>query len=382
MSSAEPVSNPLEMSLLMTFVAVFGAVVGSFLNVVIYRLPRGLSVNKPRRSFCPACKNQISWHQNLPIVSWILLRGRCAKCGSSISSRYPLVEALTAALFLALWVVYGSDPVFTAGLFVFCSIAIAATFIDLEHMIIPDSLTLGGVAAGLALSVVAPRLQGATDRIEAAAWSLFGALIGGLLLWSVVELGKLAFGRIRLSADSPEDPPLFHLRREEGGRIALVFDGESYFLDEVFSRESDRIRIAAKNALIDGRVYDEIDIRIAWDHIETKKGSFPMHSITEFRGAFTEAVLPREAMGLGDVKFMGAIGAFFGWKAVFFTLVVGSVTGAVIGIAILLTKRSRGERGAAIPFGPYLALGAMVWVFVGPLILEWYLDTLHPPLPY
>lgn len=382
MSTGEPGGIPLTDPVFAVFAALLGAITGSFLNVVIYRLPRNLSVNNPRRSFCPACKTQIPWHQNLPVLSWVLLRGKCAKCGSPIPVRYALVEALTAALFFGLWRAAGGDPLLALGLFVFCGIAIAAAFIDLEHMIIPDSLTLGGAVAGLVFSVLAPALQGTTDRIEAAGWSILGALAGGLLLWGVVEAGKLAFGRVRVSANDPDDPPLFELERGEDGKPVLVLDGERHVLEETFSRESDRIRIQAVRAALNGRSFSPALIKIAWDRVETPDGALPLGAVTELRGAFKEAVLPREAMGLGDVKFMAAIGAFFGWQAVLFSLVAGSVAGAVAGVAILAARRRGGGGGAAIPFGPYLALGAMIWAFAGPAIVAWYLDTLRPPLPY
>src|SRR6202040_3656128 len=113
------------------FAFVLGAAVGSFLNVCIYRLPLDLSVNEPRRSFCPVCKNPIPWHQNLPLISWLWLRGRCAKCGSKIAFRYFAVELLTALLFLGVW---RSFPCPLAiAYWVFVSLIIAATFIDFEH---------------------------------------------------------------------------------------------------------------------------------------------------------------------------------------------------------------------------------------------------------
>src|SRR3712207_5848377 len=110
-----------------TFAFALGAVVGSFLNVCIYRMPLDLSVNEPKRSFCPSCKKQIPWHQNLPLLSWLVLRGRCANCGSRIAFRYFAVELLTALLFLAVWRSFPWDVALVY--FVFVSLLIAATFI-------------------------------------------------------------------------------------------------------------------------------------------------------------------------------------------------------------------------------------------------------------
>ena len=125
---------------------VLGACVGSFLNVCIYRLPLNLSVNQPRRSFCPSCKTQIPWHQNLPLVSWLLLRGRCAKCGARIAFRYFAVELLTALFFLIIWKSFPWQ--IAIAYWVFIALVIAATFIDFEHFIIPDEITIGGTVAG------------------------------------------------------------------------------------------------------------------------------------------------------------------------------------------------------------------------------------------
>src|SRR5438270_6796489 len=130
---------------------VLGAVVGSFLNVCVYRLPLDLSVNKPRRSFCPACKKPIPWHQNLPLISWLALRGRCANCGSKIAFRYFAVELITAVLFLEIWQCF-SWPMAIAH-WIFVSLLIVGTFIDFEHFIIPDQVTIGGTVAGLVASL-------------------------------------------------------------------------------------------------------------------------------------------------------------------------------------------------------------------------------------
>src|SRR5947208_15631423 len=121
------------------FAFALGAAVGSFLNVCIYRLPRDLSVNEPRRSFCPACKQQIPWQQNLPLLSWLFLRGRCASCGSRIAFRYLAVELISALLFLAVWLAFPWEIALTYWILV--SLLIVATFIDFEHFIIPDEVT-------------------------------------------------------------------------------------------------------------------------------------------------------------------------------------------------------------------------------------------------
>src|SRR6185436_15117087 len=129
-----------------TFAFVLGAAVGSFLNVCIYRMPLDLSINKPRRSFCPVCKQQLKWYQNVPLISWILLRGRCGHCGTPIAGRYLVVELVTALLFLAVWL-QSTWPVAIAY-WVFVSLLLVGIFIDLDHFIIPDEVTIGGTVAG------------------------------------------------------------------------------------------------------------------------------------------------------------------------------------------------------------------------------------------
>jgi len=137
------------------FAALFGALVGSFLNVVIVRLPEeGASVVFPA-SHCPACKNPISWHDNIPLLSFLLLRGRCRRCGARISWRYPLVEAAMAFLALALYQHFGLSMLYPIY-FLFCAALIAIIFIDLQHQIIPDLISLPGIVIGFGLSFINP----------------------------------------------------------------------------------------------------------------------------------------------------------------------------------------------------------------------------------
>jgi len=161
-----------------------GASIGSFLNVCIYRLPRRISIVSPS-SFCPACGNRIKPYHNIPVLSYIFLRGRCAYCGARFSARYPLVEALTAALAWATLQRFGLSvpaPIY----FVFLCALVVATFVDIEFKIIPDEITLGGLALGLLLSPLLP--QGFVS-------SLFGAVLGGGILWLVAFLYERITGR-------------------------------------------------------------------------------------------------------------------------------------------------------------------------------------------
>lgn len=192
-------------------VFVFGAMMGSFFNVCIYRLPLGQSVNRPRRSFCPACGTTIAWYDNLPLISYLVLGGLCRHCGARINSRYWWIELLTAVLFTAVFVVQRyslATPIFL----VFTAFLIVSTFTDLDHWIIPDSISLGGTVVGLAIAlavsaalVMGYRGQTVADSLYLAypfktmgAWGVFlnalaGAVFGFLLLWTIGVLGTLAF---------------------------------------------------------------------------------------------------------------------------------------------------------------------------------------------
>src|SRR5207237_10925587 len=165
------------------FAFVFCPCVGSFLNVCIYRFPLNLSINQPRRSFCPSCKRQIPWHQNLPLVSWLVLHGRCANCGARITFRYFAVELLTAFFFLIIWKAF-PWPIAVAY-WVFIALVIAATFIDFEHFIIPDEITIGGTAAGLIASIALPPLMKTDRRLMALVTSAVSAALRYGLLWLV-----------------------------------------------------------------------------------------------------------------------------------------------------------------------------------------------------
>src|SRR5438876_9363086 len=162
------------------FAFVLGACVGSFVNVCIYRLPLDLSVNHPRRSFCPSCKMQIPWQQNLPLVSWPALRGRCANCGARIAFRYFAVELLTALLFLIIWKAFPWQ--IAIAYWGFVALVIAATFIDFEHFIIPDEITIGGTIDGLIASTAVPRLMTTGRRINAVLIYAASTVVGYVLL--------------------------------------------------------------------------------------------------------------------------------------------------------------------------------------------------------
>lgn len=353
---------------------VLGAIVGSFLNVCVYRLPLGLSVNEPRRSFCPHCKAQLAWHENIPILGWLALRGRCAHCKAPIAVRYPLVELLTALLFYFVWQRFRAEWVLVLPFWIFTGLVIVATFIDFDHFIIPDEITIGGTVAGLLLSVAVPALMGEVSHAYALLWSLLGAAVGYFTLWGVVEGGKLAFGKKRVVLPQAEDFVWRH--GAEGEDAALVIGGETDPWSEFFSREKDELVLHCDTLALAGKQHESALLRCFYNRVELDGTAYPLDQLQTFSGRLREFVFPREAMGFGDVKFIACIGAFLGWKAVFFTIAAASMVGAVVGGGLLLLGPK--ARSLKIPFGPYLSLGAMAWMFVGPQVVRWYLGLMRP----
>lgn len=253
--------------LVSVFIFLVGACVGSFLNVCIYRIPLDQSVAFPR-SHCPGCKKPIAWYDNIPILSYFILRGKCRSCRISFSPRYAVVEAVTALLFLITWLRYGVSPL-TPVYFGVISSLLLASFVDLDHMIIPDRVSIGGMFAGLLLSAVFPVLHAGETLVEGLLSAGIGLATGFGALWLVSVLGKLAF--------------------------------------------------------------------------------------------------KKDAMGFGDVKLLGAIGAFLGWRGVLFTIMISSLLGTVVGMAFIIGGKH--EWQSKIPYGPYLALGAIIWILWG---IDWW----------
>src|SRR4051794_35634477 len=176
-----------------------GSMVGSFLNVCIHRLPLGQSVVSPP-SHCPHCKYSIPWYLNVPLATWLYLRGKCRNCGAPISIRYFLVELLTGIIFLACWLSFGHQSAFLALIYcVFLAGLIAATFIDFEHFIIPDEITIGGMMVGFLCSFVYPPLHGEASLKGAMVRSFLGIMVGAGLIYAILRMGKLLFGRQKVS---------------------------------------------------------------------------------------------------------------------------------------------------------------------------------------
>lgn len=334
---------------------VVGSVVGSFLNVCIHRLPREESIISPP-SHCPHCNYHIPWYLNLPLFTWICLRGRCANCGARISFRYFLVELLTASCFLSCWIVFGRQ---SAGLaLVYClalSGFIVATFIDFEHFIIPDQITLGGIAAGFLCSFVVPALHGVTRPAPSLERSFWGIAVGALLVYGILRAAKVFFGRQKVNLP-PDTKVIF-------GEEGLKLPDREIPYEELFYRKSDVLQLHAKTARVDERVLEDVPLRLTPTLLEVGNERFKPEEVTNLEVVTDRMVLPREAMGLGDVKFMAAIGAFLGWRAVIFSLMLSSVIGSAVGLALIAFRKK--DWSSRIPYGPYIAIAAAIWIFAG-----------------
>jgi leader peptidase (prepilin peptidase)/N-methyltransferase len=246
---------------------IVGAILGSFFNVIIYRVPRGESIVRPP-SACPACGTRIDAWDNIPLISFLVLRGRCRHCAAPISTRYPTVEFLGGLLPVLLYLIYGMSPGFWVYWPLVCVLLILS-FVDLDLRIIPDKVTLPGIAVGL---IVAPLLglHGFWD-------SLLGVLVGGGALYAIGILGEL--------------------------------------------------------------------------------------------------LLKKESMGGGDVKLAAMLGAFMGWKLVLVALFIAFFAGAVIGIAVLARRPK--DWDSSIPFGPFIAIGAVIALLWGQSAMLWYSSLLQ-----
>lgn len=334
---------------------ILGCMVGSFLNVCIYRMPLGQSIISPP-SHCPKCKYSIPFYLNVPLLTWLMLGGRCRNCGQPIAPRYFFVELLTGLLFLLCWIDEG--PAAPAVALIFCIVAaglVVATFIDLDHYIIPDEITIGGVAAGMLCSFVVPRLHTETSHWKGLLWSIIGAAVGGLIVEAVRQGGKLAFGRMKLAL-AGETKVLF-------GEMGVVLPDKEVPYEDIFYRKSDAIRFHAARVELADRCFVNVAVALSPQKLRVGDQVFDPEQNLYMEAVTDKMTLPREAMGFGDVKFMAAIGAFLGWQAAIFSLVVSSFIGAMAGGLLILLGRH--ARSKPIPYGPYIAAAAALWMFAG-----------------
>lgn len=345
----------------------FGACVGSFLNVVIYRMPRGMSVNTPRRSFCPHCGAPIAWYRNIPLLSWLLLRGKGACCGKPIAVRYWLVELVCALLFTAIaWCFPGEELPTLALLCLWSAIMLACFCIDWETMAVLPSLTLIATACGLAAAGLSPwLLEPMAEPAEALTLAATGAA-GGFLLFKLVGLlGKLLFGR-RRKTWAVEQPWTLC---QEGEDLRLTIGNDSFLWTELFLEEHDRLLLTDATAA--GQTETACTLAFTLDKLHLPDGTeLPLESVESLHGTCRGLQQQRAAMGSGDAWLAMAIGALCGWQGVVFALVAGSF----IGLAQAAVARI--GRGQPMPFGPALIAAAFIWLFFSEEILSalaaWY----------
>jgi leader peptidase (prepilin peptidase) / N-methyltransferase len=346
---------------------VFGCMIGSFLNVCIHRMPLGLSVVSPP-SHCPHCKYSIPGYLNVPLVTWLYLGGKCRNCQAPISARYFLVELLTGLVFLGCWIRFG--PVSAGLALVLCAVMaglIVATFIDFEHLIIPDEITIGGMVVGFICSFFFPRLHGDTSVADSLKHSLLGMAVGGGLIYLIVRLGKLAFGRQKLAL--PAETRIIFTE------TAVELPDRAIPYEEIFYRQSDAIVLQARTVELIDRCYRDVVVKLSPELLQIQDEKLNPETVPYLEAVSSHIVLPREAMGFGDVKFMAAIGAFLGWKSVIFSLMVSSAIGSVVGLSLMAI----GRKQARLPYGPYIAMAAAIWIFFGPQLVQWYEQLIGAP---
>jgi leader peptidase (prepilin peptidase)/N-methyltransferase len=318
-------------------------------------MPRDLSVVNPP-SHCPHCKYAIPFYLNVPLLTWLALKGRCKNCGAEISPRYFIVELLTGLLFLASWLAFGhTSPGVALAMCLLLAGFVVATFIDFEHFIIPDEITLGGVFAGFLISFLLPSLHGATTVRESLASCALGIAAGAGIVYAVLRMGKLLFGKHKIKLPG-ETRVVF-------SETALCLPDEEIPYEEFFYRKSDAIVFSAKNLELVDRSYPAANVRLSPSELRIGDEILALESVLHLEATCAEITVPREAMGLGDVKFMAAIGAFLGWQGAVFSLLASSLIGSAVGI-ILIVCRKR-EWSSRMPYGPYIALAAVVWIFGG-----------------
>ena len=324
---------------------------------------------------------------NIPLVSWLWLRGKCKNCRAPIAFRYFGVELLTALLFTAIWGFLRSalnlgpflelEMAALLPLWIMAALFIAITFIDAEHMVIPTSFTTASSIAGLAAAALWPKLpdlalwaSGDPLLADGIKQSVIGWIIGFCGLWTVVRLGKLMFGKKKMEFPAPVDWRLIEPEKDEDP-IWFEMNGERTGWWDIFFRKTDRLEIEATEVRVNGEDVPAGMVIIREDGVELPGGRIvKIEELKSLEGKAPRAVIPREAMGMGDVHLMGAIGAFFGWTGVFFSLFAASV------YAIVAAVLGRVGFGMRLPFGPFLILGALSWMFGGWKIAEWYFDSL------
>jgi leader peptidase (prepilin peptidase)/N-methyltransferase len=274
-----------------------------------------------------------------------------------------LVELLTAALFAACWICFGRiSPLLALAYAILIAGLIVGSFIDLEHMIIPDAITYGGMAAGVICSFFVPQMHLAfpgftrlSTNGAGLADSFLGLAVGAGLIYGISRAGKFFLGRQKVDL-----PPATRIVFTE---TAVQLPGEEIAYEELFYRKNDAIELQALRVELTDRCYAGIPVRLTAGCLKIGADTFEPEKVLCLEVVADRVVLPREVMGPADVTFMAAIGSFLGWPAVFFCLAISAFLGSIVGgTAIVLRKRDWSSR---IPYGPYIAVAAAVWIFGG-----------------
>lgn len=276
------------------FFFALGSIIGSFLNVVIHRVPNEESIVFPN-SACPKCGKKINFYDNVPILSWLILGGKCRSCKNPISPRYPAVELLTGLFYLLVFWQIGFNP-FLPVAFLFVSTMIALIFIDAEHMILPNVITYPLLVFALLVRLIFPIFIGAQ-------------------YFSDIKSFPLTY---------MQDSPLWLTSLIGAALGALVGGGSLWLVGEIWKR---------------------------------------------LRGV--------EAMGMGDVKMMFAVGALIGWKLAFLSIFLGAFSGAIIGIIVISRQKDKTLQ-TLIPFGIFLGIGSIIALLFGDSLITWYFETFVP----
>ena len=369
---------------------IIGASIGSFLNVVIYRLPRGISVNKPRRSFCPTCNYKIPFYLNIPIISWLILLGKCRNCSSKVSIRYLLVELISGVLFLTCWLIYAlplsgqfqvTYYLVLPGWFLI-SLLVSASLIDYEHQIIPDALNVIGLISGLIFAIMFPlipfNIMGVDSffNSDEITWyksfiiSLLSGAFGFLIIYSIVFLGKIVFGIKVLSKNKSNEWSI--VEGEENP--VLLFDDQEINFEDLFFVGTEKLVFECQKFDLNGNEIITDKVSVFYDRIDYNNESIEISDWVSVGGKSVKITYHREAMGFGDVKYMAMIGVFIGWKGILFTLFTASIIGTVVSLPGKILKSDHAL--TRIPFGPFLSLGAIIWLFYGPQLLDWYINLI------
>jgi leader peptidase (prepilin peptidase) / N-methyltransferase len=365
---------------------ILGALIGSFGNVVIYRLPAKKSVVWPRSS-CPKCGHMIRPWENIPILSWLFLRGKCSNCKNPISIRYPLIEALTAAGFVILALRF---PLEIYGFTVFPLLAIFAmlvmmSMIDVDHYILPDSLTL----PALIVAILGTFSYAPESGLPTLTQALVGGAIGAGIIAMINRVGSLVLRRF---ADTKER--LWPIGMDQvnvaavGGALGGWWIGlgaaAASFVANLFARKPLRIPEQFIYASwVIALVFSVTNLII--HPVQSIAGSLAAAGIISIVGATfwwlrdifsKQPDAPQEedepvAMGFGDVKLAAVLGAILGWQHLLVALLLAFVIGAIGGVIGRIAGGSR-----MVPFGPYLAIGGMLALFVGQPLIQWYLNML------